>query len=116
MRWVILLMSSVLLGACAGAIGPQTTPSASPPPRESTPTARAAPTATSAGAEVATSAESATQAQANEPTSVPDFHADLPDLGAAPELNNEVWLNTDQPLRLADLRGKVVLIDMWTFG
>ena len=31
-------------------------------------------------------------------------------------LNNQVWLNTDQPLRLADLRGKVVLVDMWTFG
>lgn len=40
----------------------------------------------------------------------------LPDLGAAPELANEVWLNVDAPLRLADLRGKVVLVDMWTFG
>ena len=40
----------------------------------------------------------------------------LPDLGAAPELQNEIWLNTDQPLRLAELRGKVVLLDMWTFG
>lgn len=40
---------------------------------------------------------------------------DLPDLGAAPELTNTVWLNTDRSLRLADLRGKVVLIDMWTF-
>jgi len=40
----------------------------------------------------------------------------LKDLGPAPELANEVWLNTDSPLRLADLRGKVVLIDMWTFG
>ena len=38
----------------------------------------------------------------------------LPDYGPAPELSNDVWLNTDQPLRLADLRGKVVLIDMWT--
>jgi hypothetical protein len=43
-------------------------------------------------------------------------HPDLPDLGAAPELTNEVWLNVDAPLRLADLRGKVVAIDMWTFG
>jgi len=34
----------------------------------------------------------------------------------APELRNEVWLNTDEPLRLANLRGKVVLLDMWTFG
>ena len=40
----------------------------------------------------------------------------LPDLGPAPELENEVWLNVDRPLRLADLRGKVVAIDMWTFG
>jgi thiol-disulfide isomerase/thioredoxin len=40
----------------------------------------------------------------------------LRDSGPAPELTNEVWLNTDRPLRLADLRGKVVLLDMWTFG
>lgn len=40
----------------------------------------------------------------------------LPNLGPAPELQNEIWLNTDHPLRLADLRGSVVLIDMWTFG
>ena len=42
--------------------------------------------------------------------------ASLPDLGPAPELTNEVWLNVDAPLRLADLRGKVVALDMWTFG
>ena len=40
----------------------------------------------------------------------------LPNLGPAPELQNEIWLNTDHPLRLAELRGKVVLIEMWTFG
>lgn len=42
--------------------------------------------------------------------------ASLPDLGPAPELTNDTWLNVDAPLRLADLRGKVVIIDMWTFG
>jgi thiol-disulfide isomerase/thioredoxin len=47
------------------------------------------------------------------PTAVP---VALEDLGPAPELNNQVWLNTDHPLRLKDLRGKVVLLDMWTFG
>lgn len=41
---------------------------------------------------------------------------ELKDYGPAPELTNQVWLNTDQPLRLADLRGDVVLLDMWTFG
>jgi thiol-disulfide isomerase/thioredoxin len=41
---------------------------------------------------------------------------ELPDYGTAPELGNEAWLNSDQPLRLAGLGGKVVLLDMWTFG
>jgi thiol-disulfide isomerase/thioredoxin len=40
----------------------------------------------------------------------------LPDLGLAPELTNDTWLNVDSPLRLADLRGKVVIVEMWTFG
>ena len=36
----------------------------------------------------------------------------LPDLGQAPELTNTVWLNSDSALRLADLRGKVVGLEM----
>jgi hypothetical protein len=40
----------------------------------------------------------------------------FPVLGAAPEFTNAVWLNSEIPLRLADLRGQVVLVDMWTFG
>jgi hypothetical protein len=44
------------------------------------------------------------------------YSGELPDLGPAPELTNDVWLNTDQPLRIADLQGQVVLIDMWTYG
>jgi thiol-disulfide isomerase/thioredoxin len=42
--------------------------------------------------------------------------APLPDLGAAPELANDVWLNTETQLRLENLRGKVVGLEMWTFG
>ena len=42
--------------------------------------------------------------------------ASLPDLGPAPELTNDTWLNVESPLRLADLRGKVVIVEMWTFG
>ena len=41
---------------------------------------------------------------------------ELKDYGPAPELTNQVWLNTDHPLRLADLRGDVILLEMWTFG
>ncbi|GJL62763.1 MAG: hypothetical protein NPIRA04_14170 [Nitrospirales bacterium] len=33
----------------------------------------------------------------------------------APEITNETWLNSE-PLRLADLRGKVVMVEFWTFG
>jgi thiol-disulfide isomerase/thioredoxin len=42
--------------------------------------------------------------------------ASLPDLGPAPELTTTTWLNVESPLRLADLRGKVVALEMWTFG
>lgn len=35
----------------------------------------------------------------------------------APELNGGTsWLNTDKPLSLQALRGKVVLLDFWTYG
>ncbi len=33
----------------------------------------------------------------------------------APEINNETWLNSER-LRLADLKGKVVMVEFWTFG
>ena len=54
--------------------------------------------------------------EAAPPSTLPATRSDLPDLGEAPELTNEVWLNTTEPLRLADLRGQVVLLEMWTFG
>lgn len=41
---------------------------------------------------------------------------EFPVLDPAPELTGETWLNTSSPLRLTDLRGKVVLLEMWTFG
>jgi cytochrome c biogenesis protein CcdA/thiol-disulfide isomerase/thioredoxin len=42
----------------------------------------------------------------------------LPDLGTAPEFTEtQDWFNTpgDQPLTLASLRGRVVLVDFWTY-
>jgi thiol-disulfide isomerase/thioredoxin len=51
-----------------------------------------------------------------DPASEHQLALGLPDLGPAPELNNAIWLNVGSPLRLSDLRGKVVALDMWTFG
>ncbi|HEY0657917.1 MAG TPA: thioredoxin-like domain-containing protein, partial [Pyrinomonadaceae bacterium] len=35
----------------------------------------------------------------------------------APELNGGTgWLNTEKPLSLAALKGKIVLLDFWTYG
>jgi hypothetical protein len=34
----------------------------------------------------------------------------------APELEGGVgWLNTDRPITLAELRGKIVLLEFWTY-
>ena len=54
--------------------------------------------------------------QAPEQNEVNQTLSSLEDYGPAPEFLNEVWLNTPGPLRLANLRGQVVLLDMWTFG
>ena len=60
--------------------------------------------------------ESTGEAAASIETPVTRAAPTLSNLGAAPELTNEVWINSTEALRLADLRGKVVLLEMWTFG
>jgi thiol-disulfide isomerase/thioredoxin len=40
----------------------------------------------------------------------------VPNFGPAPEIENELWINTDTPLPLASQKGKVVLVEFWTFG
>lgn len=35
----------------------------------------------------------------------------------APEFPEKLdWLNVERPLGLADLRGRIVLLDFWTYG
>ena len=55
-------------------------------------------------------------ATAPTPTMKEPVRAQLDDLGPAPELENKIWLNSQGPLHLRDLGGKVVLLEMWTFG
>jgi len=43
-------------------------------------------------------------------------NVELPNLGPAPEfVGITKWLNTDKPLKMSDLKGKVVLVDFWTY-
>jgi thiol-disulfide isomerase/thioredoxin len=48
-------------------------------------------------------------------TSETPVAAPLSDYGPAPDLLGDTWLNTTGPLHLDSLKGKVVLVDMWTF-
>jgi cytochrome c biogenesis protein CcdA/thiol-disulfide isomerase/thioredoxin len=53
------------------------------------------------------------------PEPAADGGLDLPVLGAAPEfVDNQRWFNTpgDRPLTLRGLRGRVVLVDFWTYS
>lgn len=40
----------------------------------------------------------------------------LPNLGKAAEFSGiDKWLNTERPIKIADLKGKVILVDFWTY-
>ncbi len=42
---------------------------------------------------------------------------DLSGAVRAPEFPSGLgWLNVNRPLELRDLRGKIVILDFWTFG
>ncbi|MEZ4710695.1 MAG: thioredoxin-like domain-containing protein [Caldilineaceae bacterium] len=86
-----------------------------------TATAPATPTAATVPTPTATATTTGGQANAsdaffggNQPgsSSEPDLYADK-----APEFPTDLeWLNTDRPLSLAQLTGKIVLLDFWTYG
>jgi thiol-disulfide isomerase/thioredoxin len=94
MRTPLTVLSVIFLTACSALPSSQSTSAA--------PFQKAAPTSTPM-----------TQSSPS-PTPQATHSTDYPDLGKAPEIAGDVWINS-APLRLADLKGKVVLMDMWTF-
>jgi hypothetical protein len=104
MKFLLVISLIVLLAACAE----------KPPQQKDLPDNPQAVQPTTPPLPNKTGTEPQAEAMPTEPPQL--VQADLPDLGPAPELANQVWLNSPAPLRLGDLRGKVVLIDMWTFG
>jgi cytochrome c biogenesis protein CcdA/thiol-disulfide isomerase/thioredoxin len=60
-----------------------------------------------------------TTVAANSTTAKGTTKSNLPDLGKAPDFTGIVsWFNTpgNQPLTLAQLKGKIVLVDFWTYS
>jgi hypothetical protein len=47
---------------------------------------------------------------------MPSFNDDPPVVHAPDFMGNLDWINADQPLHLSDLKGKIVLLDFWTYG
>ena len=105
---LLLLLMIAALTACVAPIPEEPTESVRPAlPRQAQPLP-AAPSDSDGAVADAPIQSTLTTAQAQ-------VLAGLIDQGPAPELLNETWINSD-PLRLADLRGKVVIVEFWTYG
>ncbi|HEU5089146.1 MAG TPA: thioredoxin-like domain-containing protein, partial [Roseiflexaceae bacterium] len=118
--WVVLVVAAVLAACSLVPVQPAPPPAtvvAPPPTRTPQPAATALP---SPRAEPATTPTRAPQPsaggrgapQALEPSGPVDLYA-----AAAAEFPPDLeWLNVARPLTLAGLRGKMVLLDFWTYG
>ena len=99
-----LFVLSLLLAACASTSAARDDPGSvsAEPVQERTP------------------AQTPTETSVMQPTTTatqpPQPTAAIPDLGPAPEITNQVWINAPGPLTLEGLRGKVVLVEFWTYG
>ncbi|MEO8229040.1 MAG: cytochrome c biogenesis protein CcdA [Chloroflexota bacterium] len=72
--------------------------------------------AVSGGPAASLTTEPVTAGQQEEAMDTTPSRVGLDDLGPAPELTGiSAWINSD-PLTIAGLRGKVVLVEFWTFG
>ena len=109
----LLTLTLLLISAC---MGERPTPTDAPSSTQAAaPTATpspATPVPTSAAAPTPTQTPTATTTPAPIPTSTPQ---PIPEGPLAPELvDTQEWVNSD-PLTIEGLRGKIVLIDFWTY-
>lgn len=109
-RWMppTALALTLILAGCqvAPVDGPPASPAPDDAPAIRLPTPTPAPVEAGHPADTAVVAPTAAQAA---------LLAGLKNWGPAPELANETWFNSP-PLRLAELRGKVVMVEFWTYG
>ncbi|MFN8467133.1 MAG: redoxin domain-containing protein [Caldilineaceae bacterium] len=98
---IALLAAVTTLAAGCSAPARQALPASAPASVPDAPILLPTPTPASTGAAGVT----------QPPSLLPELH----NWGPAPELGNTEWLNSP-PLRLADLRGQVALVEFWTFG
>lgn len=111
LRLFSLLLVTLVSAACGAGIGQETVVLTAGDAAVTLPTA-----AIEAQDSAAVPSQTATgsEEEAPAPTAMLET-AVLPVIGPAPPWSNNVWINSD-PLPLEDLRGKVVLLEFWTFG
>jgi len=111
-----LIAFGLLLAACVTETGPSAETDAGQPADPMDSIASAAVTTGDQATTTVSKTPSLAEIPTAEPTIAPVPTTFLPDLGRAPDIKNEIWLNTDRPLNLELLRGEVVLVEFWTFG
>jgi len=113
------LLGMLLLNACGDTTATNVPAVAATPAQTSSAVTTAAQTssavttaAQTSSSNPTTAAVSTTQAATN--NKLAEIAASLPKLRQAPDWDNQTWLNS-APTKLADLKGKVVLVEFWTF-
>lgn len=109
----LTLLTAVVLLLLVACTAPQTEPAAQAPTATAILSVPPTPASTAVDAAPTSGVQIIASGTIIPPTASP---IDLPDLGPAPELLNTTWINSDGPVTLESVRGKVVLLEFWTFG